>query len=64
MPFALKDGTLHWTWSGFASPLAHDQDDTFRATAGHHAGRPIDFRTRAGSVNALRFIGVVFDRKP
>ena len=61
---ALKDGTLHWTWSGFASPLAHDQDDTFRATAGHHAGRLIDFRTRAGRVNALRFIGVVFDRKP
>ena len=60
----LEGGGLAWKWSGFAGPLAHFEGEAFRVAEGLVAGQPVEFRNRAGTPDALRFLGMVFDRKP
>jgi CubicO group peptidase (beta-lactamase class C family) len=56
-------GGLVWEWSSFKCPLEHWQGEQFRVTDGPFEDQLIEFRTTLAGPIAIRFEGVIFERK-
>ena len=54
---------LIWEWSTFRCPLEHWGEEQFRITAGPFEDQLVEFRTALIGPVAVRFEGVVFERK-
>lgn len=59
----VEKGGLVWEWSSFRCPMEPWQGEQFRITTGVFADRVVEFRTAVSGPQAIRFEGVVFDRK-
>ncbi|MGL6073685.1 MAG: serine hydrolase [Fimbriiglobus sp.] len=60
----LVEGKLIWKWSGFESGLTHFERDVFRIDSGHFEKQYVEFRNRTGTPDAMRFLDVIWTRKP
>ncbi|MFO0848615.1 MAG: serine hydrolase [Gemmataceae bacterium] len=58
-----EGGKLVWAWSSYRCELEHYHRDVFRISGGQFADDLVEFRVRDGVPDALRSVGVVFNRR-